>query len=289
MALALALAASHASAQDADLHDADYWVTRMAEAMRIGETLSAQAHVAVNRPGSEEDFAFDMQMLRAREGETTRTLMEMRETGDPKSVVTELIEKPGEPLTSWYWDLQKRRWLAVRGLQPTDPFADTTFRYEDLWFTDPNARRTGTVKWVEEAGRRLIEIESEPYYYYLRVLTRIDPDSGLPLRVRFIDNTGTPIREQSYDRLTLVDGKPFPSVVHHRDLTTGAETTLTYGEMRFGRRIPPSFFDLSVIDDRIKRGSDPVPDLPDLLDRMPHVRPDAAPGETKPAEAKSES
>lgn len=285
LALALMLAASQATAQDAELRDADYWVTRMADAMRIRETLSAQAHVAVNHPGREDDFAFDMQMLRAREGDTTRTLMEMREVGDPTSVVTELVEKPGEPLTSWYWDLQKRRWLAVRGLQATDPFADTTFRYEDLWFTDPSARRKGTVKWVEEAGRRLIEIESAPYHYYLRVHTRIDPDNGLPLRVRFIDNTGTPIREQSYDRLTLVDGKPFPSVVQHRDLTTRSETTITYGEMRFGSRIPPSFFDLSVIDDRIKRGSDPVPDLPELLERTPHERPDAAaPGDAKPAE-----
>jgi len=103
--------------------------------------------------------------------------------------------------------------------------------------------------------------------------------------VRFIDNTGTPIREQLYERLTLVEGKPFPSVVRHRDLTTGSETTLTYGEMRFGRRIPPSFFDLSVIDDRIKRGADPVPDPPELPDRARAGATDAAPpaGEAKPA------
>lgn len=275
---ALLLGASHAAAEEADVRDADHWITRIAEAMRIGETLSAQTHVEVNHPGSEDDFAFDMHLLRARDGETTRTLMEMRQVGDTKSIVTELVEKPGEPLTSWYWDLQKRRWLAVRGLQPTDPFADTTFRYEDLWFTDPAARRSGKAKWVDDGGRRLVEIESEPYHYYLRVVTRIDPENGLPVLVRFIDNTGTPIREQLYERLTLVDGAPFPSVVRHRDLTTGSETTMTYGDMHFGRRIPPSFFDLSSIDDRIKRGIDPVPDPPELLNRPEP----AAPGEAKP-------
>lgn len=278
-AAALLLDASRAVAEDAGAHDADHWITRIAEAMRIGETLSAQAHVEVNHPGSEDDFAFDMHLLRARDGEITRTVMEMREVGDPKSIVTELVEKPGEPLTSWYWDLQKRRWLAVRGLQPTDPFADTTFRYEDLWFMEPSARRSGTAKFVEDGGRRFVEIESAPYHYYLRVLTRIDPESGLPTRVRFVDNTGTPIREQHYERITLVDGAPFPSVVRHRDLTTGSETTITYGDMRFGRRIPPSFFDLSAIDDRIRRGIDPVPDPPELLNR-----PEAAvPAEAKPA------
>lgn len=268
-ALLFGLGVSHATADDSDARDADHWITRIAEAFRTGETLSARAHVEVDNPGSEDDFAFDMQMLRAREGETTRTLMEMRQVGDTKSIVTELVDKPGEPLTSWYWDLQKRRWLAVRGLQPTDPFADTTFRYEDLWFTEPAARRSGTAKWVDEEGRRLIEIESAPYHYYLRVLTRIDPESGLPTRVRFIDNTGTPIREQVYEGTTLVEGAPFPSVVRHRDLMSGSETTITYGDMRFGRRIPPSFFDLSVIDDRIKRGADPVPDLPDSLGLAP--------------------
>jgi hypothetical protein len=276
---ALLLPASHAVAEDPDARDADYWVTRIGEAMRIGETLSAQAHVEVNHPGSEEDFAFDMHVLRAREGGTTRTVMEMREVGDPKSIVTELVEKPDEPLTSWYWDLQKRRWLAVRGLQATDPFADTTFRYEDLWFTEPSARRSGRVKWVEEGGRRLVAIESDPYHYYLRVVTIIDPENGLPVRVRFIDNTGTPIREQFYERSTLVDGAPFPSVVRHRDLMTGSETTITYGDVRFGMRIPPSFFDLSVIDDRIRRGIDPVPDPPDLLNR-PET---ASPGESESA------
>lgn len=275
---ALLLGGSPAAAEESEARDADHWITRIAEAMRIGETLSAQAHVEVNHPGSEDDFAFDMHLLRAREGETTRTVMQMRQVGDTKSIVTELVEKPGEPLTSWYWDLQKRRWLAVRGLQPTDPFADTTFRYEDLWFTEPSARRSGKAQWVEDGGRRFVEIESAPYHYYLRVLTRIDPENGLPTRVRFIDNTGTPIREQLYENVTLVDGAPFPSVVRHRDLTTGSETTITYGDMRFGRRIPPSFFDLSVIDDRIKRGAEPVPDLPALLDRSVD-----APGEAKPA------
>lgn len=282
---ALLAGASPAAAQDPDLHDADHWITRIADSMRVGETLSAQAHVAVNHPGSEDDFAFDMHLLRARDGTTTRTVMEMRQVGDTKSIVTELVEKPGEPLTSWYWDLQKRRWLAVRGLQPTDPFADTTLRYEDLWFIEPSARRSGKAKWVDDGGRRFVEIESDPYHYYLHVLTRIDPESGLPTRVRFIDNTGTPIREQLYESVTLVEGKPFPSVVRHRDLTTGSETTVTYGDMHFGRRIPPSFFDLSVIDDRIKRGADPVPDPPELPDRAPAAAAEGAapPGEAKPA------
>ena len=99
----------------------------MAEALRIGETMSAHAHVDVDKPGRDDDFAFDMQLLRDFDGGSTRTIIEMREVGDTRSIVSELVEKPGEPLTSWYWDLQKRRWVRVRGMLATDPFADTTF------------------------------------------------------------------------------------------------------------------------------------------------------------------
>lgn len=264
------LAASSARGQDADsARDADHWITRMAEALRIADTMSAHAHVDVDKPGRDDDFDFDMQILRDVDGRSTRTVLEMRETGDPKSIVSELVETPGEPLTSWYWDIQKRRWIRIRGLQGTDPFADTTFRYEDLWFTEPSPRRKGRAKWVEEGGRRLVEIESDPYHYYQRVVTRIDPESGLPLSVRFIDNTGVPIREQHYEKITLADGRAFPSVVRLRDLSTRAVTTISFGDVRFGRRIPASFFDLSVIEDRLRRGADPLPEPPDLRDETP--------------------
>src|SRR4030095_5283465 len=235
------------------------------EAVRVGEALSAPAHVTVDKPGRSEDCAFDMQILRDTDGDTRRTVIEMREVGDSKSIVSELVDKPGAALTSWYWDLQKRRWLSVKGLLPTDPWADTPFRYEDLWLPEPSARRAGKVSVVEEGGRKLVHLESDPYHYYLRVVTQIDPETALPVQVRFIDNTGTPIREQQYEQLTLVDGRPFPTVVRLRDFTGGGTTTVTFGEMRFGRRVPPSFFDLSVMDDRMRRGADPLPEPPDLV------------------------
>jgi len=262
--LALALAGPARAGEIPDL-TADAWISRVAEALRMNESMSAHAHVDVDKPGRDDDFAFDMQLLRATDpAEGRRTVIEMREVGDSKSIVSELVEKPGFPFTSWYWDLQKRRWLSVKGLLPTDPWADTPFRYEDLWLTEPSARRAGKVSVIEDGGRRLVHLESEPYHYYQRVVTRIDPETALPVDVRFIDNTGAPIREQRYEQPTLVDGRPFPTVVRLRDFQDGGQTTVTFGEMHFGRRVPPSFFDLSVMDDRMRHGSDPLPEPPDL-------------------------
>lgn len=237
---------------------ADQWVSRMGEALRVGATMAASAHVDAKRPG-DEDLSFDMELLRDRDGAATRTLFEMREKGDTGSAVSELVVTPGQPLTNWYWDLRKRRWLSVKGLLATDPFADTLFRYEDLWLADPASRRQGSVRWVEDAGHRFAELQSEPYHYYQRVVTRIDPETGLPVRVHFYDNAGAKIREQSYESVIDVDGRPFPSVVRLRDLTTGAESTVTWKSVHFGRAIPANLFDLSAIDDRIRKGVDPVP------------------------------
>jgi outer membrane lipoprotein-sorting protein len=90
--------------------------------------------------------------------------------------------------------------------------------------------------------------------------------------VRFIDNTGVPIREQHYEKITLVDGRAFPTVVRLRDIASSSETTITFGDVHFGRRIPPSYFDLSVMNERLRRGVDPVPEPPDLRDETPPVK-----------------
>jgi hypothetical protein len=238
--------------------DADQWHSRIAEALRVGSTMSARAHMKVERPG-DRDWDFDLEMMRRPEREGRRTVFEMREAGDPESIVSELVIAPGEPIVNWFWDVQKRRWLAVKGIQATDRWAETLFRHEDLWLADPSARRSGSVRSVEDGGSRWIELESAPYHYYLRVVTRVDPATALPRSVRFIDNTGVPIREQSFESVEMVDGRPFPKLVRIHDLVTGERSTLTFEQVRFDQEIPISFVDLSVIGDRITRGADPVP------------------------------
>lgn len=267
--LALVLAFAVPAGAEAPL-DADQWSTRVAEALRVDAPLAGRAHLRVERPGDPPlEFSFDVLRQPWRGG--TRSVYEMQEAGDANAVVSELVVEPGKPMVNWYWDVQKRRWLSVSGLLATDPWADTTFRHEDLWLVDPAERRRGTVREVEADGRRWVELHSEPYHYYGRVETRIDPETGLPARIRFIDVTGTPIREQIFESVETVDGRPFPKVVRLRELQTGAESVLTWERVEFERRIPPSLLDLSVLHDRITKGVDPVP-----LDALPDLHP---PGE----------
>jgi hypothetical protein len=247
--------------------DADQWSTRVAEALRVDATLSGRARMRIERRGDPPlEFTFDVLRQPWRGG--MRAVFEMQEHGDPKSIVSELVVERGEPMVNWYWDVQKRRWLYVKGLIATDPWADSDFRHEDLWFTDPVARRRGKVREVEEDGRRFVELHSEPYHYYGRVETRIDPETALPVRIRFIDVTGALIREQLFESVELVGGRPHPKVVRVRELQTGNESVITWDRLEFDRKIPPSFLDLSVLHDRITKGVDPVP-----LDALPEPPP----------------
>jgi len=268
LAVLLALAAAPPAGRAGEpALDADQWSTRVAEALRVDATLSGRAHMRIERPG-DRTLEFSLDVLRQPWRKGARTVFQMQESGDPRSIVSELVVEPGEPMVNWYWDLQKRRWLAVKGLLATDPWADSDFRHEDLWFTDPVARRRGKVREVEEGGRRFVELHSEPYHYYGRVETRIDPQTALPVRIRFIDVTGTPIREQVFESVELVGDRPHPKVVRLRDLQTGAQSVLTWERLEFDRKIPPSFLDLSVLHDRISKGVDPVP-----LDALPEPPP----------------
>jgi hypothetical protein len=257
LVLALVLAAPGASRAQETL-SADAWHSRIAEALRLGESLVGRAQVRVGRPG-DRDLVFSFDALREPGPDETRTVFEMQEAGDDESIVSALVVAPGQPLVNWYFDVQQRRWLAVRGLLATDPWADSLFRHEDLWLSDPSARRSGSVRAVEENGRRYVDLHSEPYHYYGRVETRIDLETSLPVRVRFIDVTGAPIREQRFESVEMVDGKPFPKVVRIRDLMSGAESVVTWERVEFGRRIPPSLLDLSALANRIRKGVDPVP------------------------------
>jgi hypothetical protein len=270
------------AAGDPDSRSADEWCSRVADALRVEAAMAAHARMVVKEPG-ERDFVFGFDMLRRPSRSDVRTVFEMQEEGDPRAAVMQLVVARGQPLVNWWWDIQKRRWLFVKGIQATDPFADSLFRYEDLWLTDPAERRRGAVRWVEADGRRFLELESEPYHYYLRVVTRVDPDSALPVAVRFFDNTGAPIREQRFEAVETIDGRPFPKVVRLRDLVTGAESVLTYERIEFRKGIPPSFVDRSVLHDRITKGVDPLP-----LDAIPD-RGDPEAGESPAAETRSGS
>ncbi len=243
------------------------WIEKMVSALRPGRTLSARID-AWTRDASHSERRFEIELLRMIEGGRLLAMVEMRDASTPEPAVLKLESGPDGQVVSWSWDLRFRRFVRMRGLRGTEPFAGTHFRLEDLGFTALTERRSSEVRRVMREGRERVQLTSGPYHYYSRVITQLDPETGLPTRVVIYDNTGARIRELSYGGVELHGGRPLPTDLHFIDEITGAESRLRLRDVEIDLPLRVEDFDLEEIERRMREAEDPV--------RLPGEVPDGA-------------
>lgn len=236
---------------------AETWIEGMVAALRPGETLSARL-VAWTKDESGSERNFEIQMIRRLFPGRLTAVFEMREPGTEAPAVLKLEATDGGEVVVWNWDVRWRRFVRMRGLAGTENFAGTHFRLEDLGFTDLHDRRAGAVRKLAEPERELVELTSPPYYYYSRVVTRIDPANGLPTAATIYDKTGARIRELEYGRVRSFDGLPFPTRFRFVDEMTRAESRLEVQQLTLGVPLRGEDFDLEELERRMQQGEDPV-------------------------------
>lgn len=242
---------------DAEPAGPDPWIDRMVEALRPSNTMRATIMVWTrDETGSERHF--EIEMLRRSESGHLTAVIEMREENTPSPAVLKIESWNGGELTSWSWNERFGRFVRTSGLTGTEVFAGTHFRFEDLGFTDLRNRRGGVMREFNEEGRALVELESPPYFYYDRVLTRIDRATGLPVSTVIYDQTRARIRELRYGAVRLFSGFAIPTLLLYRDEMTRAESRLLYRNVELGFPVRDDDFDLEVLERRMKAGQDPV-------------------------------
>lgn len=229
----------------------------MVRALRADASMSARGRIWA-RDAAGREWNVRVEWVRSPGPTDQRNLLEVRNLPDGAPEVSEWRTEPGGALTGWTWLPERRRFLKLLGIQGTDAFPGTVFRYEDLTFVFPDGRRAGQVRELEEEGRRLVLVESAPYHDYTRVQTFLDPETALPLRVVFYDRADFPFREQHYESVKDVAGRPFPTVLRARDVLTGARSVLTFEEVHFDLPVADSLFDLDWLETRLRRGMDPL-------------------------------
>lgn len=244
----IAVVAAAGEAPEPD--DAAAWIDRVNDALLPGRTILAQARIATtDGMGGEHVHVVDIARM---EGEdATRTLVEVEAPAEGQGVVYEIVARPGEPLERWAWLPHVRRLRRIVGVHRTDPFLGTEFTYEDLGLVMPFERRTGEVRFVDDAGRRLVEIESANHHYYSRIVTRVDPATALPMRVRFYDRAGQLFREQRFERVEEIDGHPFPTEILVADRITGARSRLRFTSVDLDSAVPMRIFSDSAVRRRL--------------------------------------
>lgn len=238
------------------------WFARVNAALLPGASMLARARI-VTHDGLGGTSSEVLDVARASEGDATRTLIEVERPQAGEGTTYEIVARPDQPLERWVWLPELRRLRKIVGVQRTDPFLGTEFSYEDLGLALPVERRGGTARWVGEAPHRVVELESPPYHYYSRVVTRIDPTTDLPTTVSFYDGAGELFREEHFEEVREIDGRPFPTKITVRDLQTGAYSVLSFESLRFDVDIPPQRFSESALRKHLRRAGETGEALPD--------------------------
>lgn len=262
-AVALSLACLPHAAAGQEL-SASAWFDRMLRAIRTDSTLAARLE-AKNFDGRGGRREFALELLRDAQGPTVRTVLEMRETPETAPLVVRIDSLPDGSVLSWSWDVRFQAFVRVANLDGTEAFAGTHFHLEDLGLTGLAERREGAVARTTLEGRELIEISSGAYHHYGRVLTRLAPDSGLPVSTWIYDATDARIWELSFDQPERFGSALLPTRMRAFNPVSREETTLVWQDLRIGARLPEDAFDLEALEVRIRRGDDPV-QFPDLQD-----------------------
>jgi hypothetical protein len=238
------------------------WVEIANRALLPADSMAARATIET-RDGFGGDSTCTIEMLRRSEDDAVRTLIEVESPPEGEGTVYEIVARRGEPLERWVWLPAVRRLRRISGVQRTDHFLGTEFSYEDLGLALASERGDGSVRRVQAGGDGgTIELESPSYHYYSRVVTRLDPKTGLPTRVVFYDRAGDPFREQRFEQVRRIDGQPFPTRIVVEDRLTGARSVLTFDSVRFGVEVPLERFTASEIRRRLETAEDPIPPIP---------------------------
>lgn len=254
---ALLLGAAHANAAAEPPLEPAPWIEAMVEALRPGDTMAAHIE-AWTRDETSSERRFTIELLRQSRPGRLVAVIEMREEGTPAPGVFKLEAPDGGELASWSWDVRFKRFVRMRGLTGTEVFAGTHFRLEDMGLTDLRDRKGGTARRAEQEGHDVVELESPPYFYYGRVVTRIDPATHLPIRVDVYDHTKARIRELRFGGVQAFAGHAFPTRLEFEDSMTGAATRLDFDWVEVGPTLRGEDFDLEVLKRRLQAGEDPV-------------------------------
>ena len=228
----------------------------MNEALSPGSSMTAT--IAIRTTWGRDDgirMVADFKRLSGAMGD--RILLEVKEPEEGRGTLYQILEAPDGSLERWAWQPTVRRLRRVAGVERTDPFMGTEFNYEDLGFAVPVERARGEVRRVRDGDRTLVRLDSPPYHYYSRVVTLIDPETNLPVRVSFYDEAGQRFREESFEDVRGIAGHPLPMRIVMRNLVTGAQSVLTFSDVEIDVPLDPAVFAESTIRKRL--GYKPAP------------------------------
>jgi hypothetical protein len=215
---------------------AQIWLERMRAALAPSSSAQARATLETS-DGLEAGSVIQMNVSRHTSPLEKRTLMELTQPDAAKGTVYEVVADREGSLERWEYLPAVRRLRRTAGIHRSDLFMGTEFSYEALDFTGSRERVHGSVDWVRDEGRSLVQVTSSGPSSG-KVVTLIEPMTALPVRITFFEESGELARVQEFGRVETIQGHRVPTVVVMRDVRSGSTSTLSLQDIQFDVAVP---------------------------------------------------
>lgn len=173
-----------------------------------------------------------------------RTLLVLLDPHDVRGNAVLIQEQKGKYDVRWVYVPVVRR---VRKLLPVsgyEPFLNTDFTYADLGFVD----YSGDYRLLGQeslGGKEAYKLEFSPQnrWYYSRIVSWVSKDTHLPLKRDYFDLGGHLWKEQTLEKVTVIEGIPTPLRIVMKDVQNGTRSVFEVSEVRYDLDLPDGLFD----------------------------------------------
>lgn len=216
---------------------AHVWLERMRAA--LAPSTSTQARATLETwDGAAVGAVIQMNVSRHTSPTEKRTLIELTQPDAAKGTVYEVVAGRQGSLERWEYLPSIRRLRRTSGIHRSDLFLGTEFSYEALDLADSMERGQGRVDRVREEGRSLVRVTSPPGPSAGKIVTLIEPESSLPVRISFYEASGELSRIQEFGGIETIQEHRIPTVVVMRDVRSGSTSTLSFRDIQFDVEVP---------------------------------------------------
>ncbi len=154
-------------------------------------------------------------------------------------------DRADAPEAQWLYMPAYRRARRVALHAASDTFISSDFVYADFGRVRVEAatHRLGDERRVE--GRSCVVVESvtdDTTLPYHTLVSTLDRDNALPLRLEYFDGKGTLERVATLERIAVIDGRPTPVSLTMHTTATDGRTTIKLSNVQYDVDLDPSVF-----------------------------------------------
>ncbi len=241
VAILLALAPAGAGAEES----ADQWLRRSQAARFPARDMRAGFVMYIEQKDGPRLKRRGVALRRTREGELADRLFVVQAPENLKELALLSHDQAGAAAAQWLYMPVYRRARRVSVQAATDAFVGSDFMYVDFGRVRPEAGAHRLKGSTEVEGRPCVVVETvtlDSSLPYRTLLSTLDRENALPLRLEYMDEKGELTRVATIDSIAAIEGWPTPITLSVRTVREGSRSILKLANVDYDVGLDPSLF-----------------------------------------------